>query len=341
MGKGDKNMKYTFKVEQARNGKIAIYGRSQTVMLTLSQISGLDIDVSKLDDFDLESYQKAYHLEDAAYTGIPVCSPKRADLFRTLLEEYKAQPQTPMREATVCLLKEMSEELPKDWLSYENRPPQKFIGRISTTYGNADKITFETSGGEHLWEVGYTPQLREFIMHGWDIGRHRRYDYDIDTDLVASVKGTQLVGLEWLVPWDADKRWVWRLESADNLRCSCAVHKEERIYIFVQAIPCIDESGERKYRYSEAFVSLKRYAPDMIVDLLQKHGHCLAEFHIAGGSYIDWWQIADIIAQSELKEPRNMYKALLTFDEVRKKIEEETELDLSACRPAFRLQEEV
>ena len=334
-------MNYTFKVEQARNGKIAIYGRSQTVMLSLSQISGLDIDVSKLDGFDLESYQKAYHLEDAAYTGIPVRCPKRAGFFRTLLEEYKAQPQTPLREATVRLLNEMNDELPKDWLSYENRPPQKFIGSISTTYGNADKITFETSGGEHLWEVSYTPQLREFIMHGLDIGRHRRYDYDIDTDLVASVKGTQLVDLEWLVPWDADKRWVWRLESADNLRCSCAVHKEERIYIFVQAIPCVDESGERKYRYSEAFVSLRSYAPDIIVELLQKQGHCLNESRIAGESYIDWWKIADTFAQSELKEPQNICKQLLTFDEVREKIEKETNLDLSACKPASGLQEEV
>lgn len=334
-------MNYKLKVEQARSGKIGVYSGPKTVMLTLSQIEGMGIDVYQLDDFDLELFRKAYHLEDAAHTGIPVRNPKRADFFRALLEEYQAQPQTPLREANVRLLKELQDELPKNWMSYENRPPQKFIGSINVTYGNAEKITFETSGGEYLWEVAHTPELREFVMHGWDIGRHRRYDYDIDTELVASVTGTQLVGLEWLVPWQETTAWAWRLEDADTLRCSCVVHKEERIYIFVQATPCTNETGALQYRYSEVFLSLKRYPPEVILKLLQEHGRTVSSFRIAGGSYIDWWQIADLIAQSELKDAKNMEKPLLTFEEVREKIAKETKLDLSAYHPVAALQGEV
>lgn len=333
-------MKCTFKIEQARNGKIGVYSGSKNVMLTLSQIEGMGIDVYQLDDFSLEDFQKAYRLEDAAYTGIPTRSPKRSDFFRALLEEYQAQPQTPLRLATVRLLNELQDELPKNWMSYEHRPPQKFIGSISGTYGNAEKIIFETSGGEHLWEVAHNPELREFVMHGWDIGRHRRYDYDIDTELVASVEGTQLVGLEWLVPWKEDAPWVWRLENAETLRCSCVVHKEERVYTFVQATPCTDETGAQRYRYAEVFLSLKRYPPEVIIKLLKEHGRTISSFRIAGGSHIHWWQIADLIAQSELQNPKNMEKPMLTFEEVRKKIEKDTKLDLSTCQPAAGLQEE-
>lgn len=329
---------YNFKIEQARNGKIAVYSGPNNVMLTLSQLTGMGIDVCQLDDFDLESYQKAYRLDDTASAGIPLLGRKRRHLICELLEEYQAEPCTSLRDANIRMLKEMDDELLKDWISYEYRPPQRFIGSISITHGNADKITFTTGSGEHLWEVAHHPKLREFIMHGWDIGRHHRYDWDIDTDLVASVKGTTLEKLEWLVPWNEDAPMVWKLENAKTLFCGCEVHREERIYQFIQANVHMD-NGPR-YRFSEFFLTLRRYPPEQIIKELHDCGTSIQSFHI-GNDQIDWYRVASAIAQKEMTDPKHEERHDLTYDEVRQKIERYTKLDLSACTPADRLQEDV
>lgn len=329
-------MNYTFKVEQARNGKIAVYSGPKNVMLTLSQITGMGIDVYQLDDFDLEAFQKAYHLEDAANAGIPLLGRKRRELLCELLEEFQAQPSTPLRDANIQLLKEINDELPKDWISYEYRPPQKFIGSISGIYGHAEKIVFKTGGGERLWEVAHTPELREFVMHGWDIGRHRRYDWDIDTDLVASVKGTTLEKLEWLVPWNENAPLAWKLENAETLLCSCVVHSDERNYQFIQANAYMEDKP--RYRYSEFFLTLRRCAPAEIIQMLRDCGTSI-EFFRTGDNEINWPQIAMVIAQKEMMNPKHEERQDLTYDEVRQKIEQYTKLDLSACKSASKLQE--
>lgn len=314
-----------YKLEQARNGKIAIYGGLRPTMLSLTQVNDLGVDVYGLTCFDHELYLKSYHMEDIANAGLPVAYLKRREFFSRLLEEQQAKLRTPERDQSIRLLKELIDELPRDWMGYEYRQAQKFIGTINAVAGDAREIEFETESGVRWLRVDNNPDLREFIRTGYDEGRHRRYDKDINTQLVASVKDITLVDLDWLVPWDENAPESWELIEPKTMRCCCTVHEEEHIFEFVQANPCPDD--EHHYRYTEAFISLKRYSPEQINNALHSNGYRgMADFRGCGGK---WKHLAGLLFDREAAAPENEMQQNLTFDEVKQKIEKWTGLDLS------------
>lgn len=318
-------MNLNCRIEQAVNGKITLYGIARPIMLSFDQVRGLGIDVCSLDHFDPAAYKRAYLLEDSINAGLPAPQPGRYAFYRDLLEQRKVMLQTPQRDAEISLLKELIEELPKDWMAYGNRPAQKFVGRLSATIGNADKVVFETGGGLLLLEVSAVPSLRAFIMNDEDVERHRRYDMDISTNLVASVKDTTLVALEWQVPWDEQAPMEWQLLDQEKLRCVRVIHDSEHIYEFVQA----NAYPDGKYRYTNVFMSMKRYAPEEITQALHDSGYMgMADYRGSGGGKIDWLRLAELFVEREAQKPENELQRDLTFEEVRQKIEKETGLVL-------------
>lgn len=320
-------MKLNYRIKQTKSGKIAVYGGVRPAMLSLSQINDLGIDVYALDDFDLASYQSAYQLENIQNAGLPAPRRKRYDFLRDLLEECQKQLQTPQRDADIRLLTEMLKELPKAWISYEYRPAQQFVGRVSTIIGTAEQIVFEAESGELLLNVFFSSDLREFIQHGLDEENHRRYDWDVNTELIAYVKDTTLVALEFLVPWDANAPEVWTLRDEKDLLCARVVHEEEHIYEFVKA-NIYRDNGVR-YRFTQAVISMKRFAPEQILQVLKDDGYYgMADYRASCGGRVDWLSLAEKFFRIEATAPANELQRDLTLDELHARIEKETKLSL-------------
>lgn len=325
-------MDFNYKIEQMSDGKVGITGGVRTTVLSLDQVVSMGIDVHALKNFAPTLYQKAYQMEDVVNAGLPGPHRKRYEFFQELLKQYQETLQTPLRDGTIRLLKELLAELPKDWLGYEYRPAQRFLGTIGVTYGDGDHIELDTSAGTVLFKVAYDPTLREFIRNGYDVERHRRYDMDIDTTLVASVKDATVVALDWLVPWDENAPEVWEMRDSEKLRCSTVVSEADRVFIFVQANVHTDD--EPLYRYSEAFISLRRYSPEQLIKVLREQGYLgMADFRAGCGGQINWLHLAELLAEKELLDPRNEERQALTRDQVREKIEKRTGMAMPAARP--------
>ena len=321
-------MNYNFKIEQAFSGKITATGTGWAVALNMDQVNGLGIDVNSLENFDPVAFKRAYLLEETINAGLPAPQPKRYAFFRDLLEQRVHTVQTPRRVAEINLLKELIAELPQDWLSIENRPAQKFVGRLCTTIGNADTVVFETNAGQQLLlDVPAVPSLRKFIREGEDVERHRRYDMDISTNLVASVKDTTLVDLEWQVPWSEADTAGWRLLDQEKLRCVRVIHDSEHIYEFVQANAYV--GAEPKYRYTSVFMSMKRYSPEEITQALRDNGYMgMADYRGTCGGQIEWLRLAEFFVEREARKAENELQRDFTYEEVMQKIKEETGLSL-------------
>lgn len=322
-------MELSFNIAQSWNGKLELCNGGRRTPLTLKQISDLGLQVSSLEGFELPAYQKAYQFGDLAYVDFPAPRVKRDEFLRELLDEYRAKPATPRRNGVLRLLKEMLDELPHGALGWQ----RKLVGHISKTYGAGEKLNYlslDTGGGEILLEV-YSPEVREFLDQREDQERHRRYDMGLNTDLVASVSGTVLDSLEWLVPWNEASPAVWTLLDKETYRCCRAVHEAERVYEFVQINQYPGDSGEEsRYKRSGDLVCVKDHTPEMILKLLIDNGYNgMNDPRIKMRGQVQWQHIAELIFCSQARSPQSEFKGELSFEDAKVWIRKETGLDLS------------
>lgn len=228
----------------------------------------------------------------------------RYQFLDRLLRERQAQEPTPELEQEMQILREMLDELEN--INRSRGRERKFVGSINGILfekGFPTEIEFGTEEFSHLFHVnGANSELMEFLREGYDIERHRRYDKDIDTTLVATVQYQYVQKITWRVPWDeAESKWF--ITDDDCFQCCKVVNQDERVYELAQINPYILEGMESFYTVSCGLISLKRYSDEDILKYMQSYGFNSMEQFIKDHDGVLYWQyIAEMIFETTCQE---------------------------------------
>lgn len=144
-------------------------------------------------------------------------------------------------KASLEMMQEMFDEIDKEWIAYEYRPFRKFLGTISSyeCFGKGmQHVTLETQQGEFMFPVyGLGEQVSSFLNESYDTVRHQRYDYGINTEVVAQVDSNgYLRSLDWLRKWDIDAPRKWVITDDESFQCRCIICEEDKVCEFVEIL---------------------------------------------------------------------------------------------------------
>lgn len=234
----------------------------------------------------------------------------RYQFFEQLLRERQAQKSAPELEKEMQILREMLDELEN--VNHSRGRERKFIGSINSIRvekGLPIEIEFGTEEFSHLFHVnGANSEMMEFLREGYDIERHRRYDKDIDTTLVAIVQYQYVQKIVWRVPWDETES-KWFVADDDCFQCCKVVHLGERVYELAQINSYILEGMEPFYRVSCGLISLKHYSDEDILKYMRPYGFNSMEQFIKEHDGILYWQyIAEMIFETTCLEYESCQK---------------------------------
>ena len=234
----------------------------------------------------------------------------RYQFFEQLLRERQAQKSTPELEKEMQILREMLDELEN--VNHSRGRERKFIGSINSIRvekGLPIEIEFGTEEFSHLFHVnGSNSEMMEFLREGYDIERHRRYDKDIDTTLVATVQYQYVQKIVWRVPWNETES-KWFVTDDDCFQCCKVVHLGERVYELAQINSYILEGMEPFYGVSCGLISLKRHSDEDILKYMRPYGFNSMEQFIKEHDGILYWQyIAEMIFETTCLEYESCQK---------------------------------
>lgn len=169
---------------------------------------------------------------------------KRRDFLQRLLNERnEVSPEGRSDQVTgeIEMLRQMIDEIDKEWISYEYRPPRRYIGTVAE-YGSHGKnllcVGLETQQGILQFPVsGLSDQAARFLNDTYDMVRHQRYDYGINTDVVAEVDSSgYLKGLDWFRKWDINAPKTWTITDDESFQCRCVICEEDQVCEFVEIL---------------------------------------------------------------------------------------------------------